>query len=85
MILLPLNVTITTKPGRDILVINGLWLQVWLRIRFALATREFTCGLVLMPEIEDCCLAMTHPRVSIRATKGSVSSLDHHGGTRTLG
>ena len=51
----------------------------------ALATREFTCGLALAPETEDRCLAMTHPRVCVRAAKGSVSSLDHHGGAMTLG
>ena len=60
-------------------------LQVRPRVRLALATREFTCGLALAPETEDRCLAMTHPRVCVRAAKGSVSSLDHHGGTRTLG
>lgn len=36
----------------------------------ALATREFTCGLALAPETEDHCLAMTHPRVCVRAAKG---------------
>ena len=54
-----------------------------IRLRFTLATREFTCGLALASKTEHRCLAMTHPRVS--AAKGSVSSLDHHGGTRTLG
>ncbi|CAL9238733.1 unnamed protein product, partial [Arabidopsis halleri] len=33
------------------------------------ATREFTCGLALAPETEDRYLAMTHPRVCVRAVR----------------
>ena len=56
------------------------------RVRFALATREFTCGLALAAsETEDRCLAMTHFECASALLKDSVSSLDHHGGARTLG
>ena len=65
-------------------MVYGLRLQVRPPGSIALATREFTCGLALASETEDRCLAMTHPRVCVRAAKGSVSSLDHHGGVRTL-
>ena len=47
-----------------------LRLQVRPRIQLALATRKFTCGLALVSETEDRCLAMTYPRVCVRAAKG---------------
>lgn len=73
------------KPGRVSQVVYGLQLQVRFWVRFALATRKFTFGLALALETENRYLDMTHSRVCTRATKNSVSSLDHHGEAMTLG
>lgn len=67
------------------MVVYGLRLQVRFRVRFALATKEFTYGLVLASKTEDRYLAMIHLRMCVYAAKRSVSSLDHHDGVRILG